>query len=231
MKETTKSSIVNGLKTAVIVAGASITLNSCVRNSTNVSKDQESSVIAKRTDSIVNTNPDYRLSKSMADYTSQFADSYRLKNKKIAQKSAVKYIRKNITDIDLRRYMLGMLIGKDSLTVDCGEIEFMDTVDNLCGNDSCESVDNDMMSIIRNDYRWFNDLMLYLDDKYTPEQLLKSGFFKTINDFKAEKEFKTGMKNIEKYENVKNIATKHASQIYSRTQQECANEYKKEKQR
>ena len=227
MKDTTKNDIVNGLKTAAVVASASFTLNSCVRNSSHGLDVQDMATVSYRTDSILDKNHDYRLALSMADYSDQLSNVYRSRSKKITRESALKYIKSNISDAGFRKYMLDVLLQNNSL--ENNDIYDSD-LDCVLG-DTVGYCDSEMMSCIRRDYRWFNDLMLYLSDKYTPEQLLKTGFFKNVNDLAAEKKFKSVVQDVEKYEKLKQAASQRGTDIYNRTKQECISEYKKEKQR
>ena len=222
MKDTTKNNIVSGLKTATVVASGVLTLNSCSPNPTSGLSNQDKEIITKRTDSILNTKPDYRLSLSMMEYAGNFADTCRLKNKKIAKASAAKYIKKNIKDIMLKKFMMDSLLNNGDTVLNVNE--FID-IDDILHDDYGHST-ADTMAYIRRNYRWLNDLMLYLSDKYTPEQLLKSGFFKSINDLKSEKKFISTLKEIEKYDLVKQCASKRGTEIYNKTKQECIQEYK-----
>ena len=126
---------------------------------------------------------------------------YRRYSKNLVKTYADKYVRKNIKQRDLVSFML-KAIEHENVNLAVDESDFVSEY-----NEGVESVDTTdrYMTQIRQDNRWFYDLMLYLNDKYTERQLLNSEFFKTVKDKYLLKTFSKNADIIEKLSNdVKN---------------------------
>lgn len=118
------------------------------------------------------------LSKNMIMILSDTLVDYRRYSKNLVKTYADKYVRKNIKQRDLVSFML-KAIEHENVNLAVDESDFVSEY-----NEDVESVDTTdrYMTQIRQDNRWFYDLMLYLNDKYTERQLLNSEFFKVIKD-------------------------------------------------
>lgn len=118
------------------------------------------------------------LSKNTIMILSDTLADYRRSSKNLVKTYADKYLRKNITNRDLLSFMLGA-IERENVNFEYAESDFVSEY-----NEDVEVVDttDGYMTKIRQDNRWFYDLMLYLNDKYTERQLLNSEFFKTVKD-------------------------------------------------
>ena len=210
------------VKTAGAVAGLALTLNSC----SNIKKDnlnsEDCSRISLRTDSVLQTMPMYRLSTSIDEFIQRKLPEYHELNKDLVREYAMRYVARNIKDIDLRMFMTDLL-QKEYLYEYVADAE--------------ESGDYEYQSykafqrIIRNDYRWFNDVMLYLTNQYTDDQFLKTDFFKIIKDERAYQIFKQNAEYTKNLQNLSRTANNHLVKMYDDVWEQQKEEYKKSKQR
>ena len=118
------------------------------------------------------------LSKNTLAILSDALMGYRATNKELVKLYANKYSRKHISDRKLLSFMLNA-IKFENVNYACDDSDFVSEY-----NEDVESVDvtDKYLTKIRKNNRWFYDLMLYLNDKYTERQLLNSEFFKTVKD-------------------------------------------------
>lgn len=134
------------------------------------------------------------LSKSFRDVLSDTYTDYRRANKEMLKQAVDKYVRVNVRDAKLLKFMLNSVKYEN---VNMGFENSTDWVDEYNEDGESYSAENEQMTKIRRDYRWFNDLMLYLNDKYSERQLLKTEFFKTMNNRKLMQDFTKNTEIIE----------------------------------
>ena len=101
---------------------------------------------------------------------------YRISNKNLAKIYAEKYLRTHMHDTRLIRFMINA-IKYENVNMGVENYDFVSEYDEE--PDGVEYVDKYLQKIRKNQ-RWFFDLMLYLDGKYTDRQLLNSEFVKII---------------------------------------------------
>lgn len=101
---------------------------------------------------------------------------YRISNKNLAKIYAEKYLRTHMHDTRLIRFMINA-IKYENVNMGVENYDFVSEYDEE--PDGVEYVDKYLQKIRKNQ-RWFFDLMLYLDGKYTDRQLLNSEFMKVI---------------------------------------------------
>lgn len=101
---------------------------------------------------------------------------YRISNKNLAKIYAEKYLRTHMHDTRLIRFMINA-IKYENVNMGVENYGFVSEYDEE--PDGVEYVDKYLQKIRKNQ-RWFFDLMLYLDGKYTDRQLLNSEFVKII---------------------------------------------------
>ena len=183
-----KENILHDLKTAGIVTTMAVTLNACGPKPLN---EQELQTIEHKVDSAVNVHHEYIMASGLSDLCQAKIQEFRIANRDMVKTYAKAYIKRNIKDVKLNQYMLNAV-----------QYENMNQMLAFC--DSCEVSENvetiltDTVSYIRNNQRWFNDLMLYLAFKYNDRQLLNSDFFKVINNPSMKKKFEYNTKDIER---------------------------------
>lgn len=134
------------------------------------------------------------LSKSFRDVLSDTYTDYRRANKEMLKQAVDKYVRVNVRDAKLLKFMLNSVKYEN---VNMGFENSTDWVGEYNEDGESYSAENEQMTMIRRDYRWFNDLMLYLNDKYSERQLLKTEFFKTMNNRKLMQDFTKNTEIIE----------------------------------
>lgn len=134
------------------------------------------------------------LSKSFRDVLSDTYTDYRRANKEMLKQAVDKYVRVNVRDAKLLKFMLNSVKYEN---VNMGFENSTDWVGEYNEDGESYSTENEQMTKIRRDYRWFNDLMLYLNDKYSERQLLKTEFFKTMNNRKLMQDFTKNTEIIE----------------------------------
>ncbi len=216
--------MVSNLKTAGVVAGLSFTLSACNGN-INQSENSNYTEISNKTDSILQRDPMYRLSLNVNDCSRRVIDKYRDANKSIVRKCAKKYITKNITDKLLCIFMLRTLqnssyeFGFDGVDWSSKYVESTD-VSNL-----------QYISRIRRDYRWFNDVMMYLAGQYNDVQFLKTDFFKLINDKNALSAFNKNLQEIQRYQQLEKSSNTELVSKYTQVWHQQVKEQAKSKQR
>ena len=155
-----KENVISDIKTAGVVAAASLTLASC--NPKPLSESQLQ-IVEHKTDSAANANNEYRIAKTLNVLFDDRIEQYRNANMGLVKKYSMSYIKRDIKDAALRKYMIDAILNKNSY-----DIEMADNVeyDNSADTENVSQT----MQYIRNNQRWFNDLMLYLNGKYTDRQ-------------------------------------------------------------
>ena len=221
-----KETIVNDVKTAGVAIVATMTMSACNNVKSKPLSEKEKAVAVHRTDSVANQNAQYRLAHTMTDFCNENITKLRAKNKSIVKKASQQYVQKQIKEAQIR-YILSDIIKNEQIT---GSFEIDDDgfymVDDVVNNDTCVNAD-----FIRDNYRWVNDLLLYLNDKYTDRQLLKTEFFKILNDKKLEREFTRNTDNIEHFKVTLDMASKNANSIYDKVWEKNVADIKQSRQR
>ncbi len=211
----TNNKIVSDIKKAGLVTTAVFTLNACGNKQLSESQMQ---IAQAKTDSTLAVHHEYRMAKAAVDFGETKINEYRNANKNLVKMYAENYIKSSITDIALRRFMLNAIDNESVLFA----------LDN-------EDVENDTISVntlttmryVRRTQRWFNDMILYLTDKYTEQQLLNSEFFNVINNPKLKRKFEYNTKQIEYLNSCIEFPLKRENAIKT----EVLNKYVKEAKR
>ena len=212
--------VVHNIKTAGLVTGLSLTLTACSNTKKSDLSQQDITAVSHKTDSVLQANPMYSLACNVNEYSGQVLSKYQSANKDLVKVNTIKYIYKNIKEAALRNIMLGML------QQDYDNYDF--ETDNIYEN---SGLDEASKTFVRQNYRWFNDAMLYLYGKYTDEQLLKSDFFKVINNERAYNTFKRNAEYIKRFGEILKDSNKEIVNLYDKAWDQSAQEYKKSKQR
>lgn len=211
-----KETVINDIKTAGVIVSAALVLNSCDGDKKALSEKQMQTVCHK-TDSAVKTDQYYRVANNMNYLADKQVNEYRAKNKSLVKKYSSSYIKKEIKEEKLYKFMMSSL-KYETMALDDSDIiiDAEDYVDH--------SERNDNINYIRRNERWFNDLMLYLSGKYNDRQLLNSEFFKIIKDKNLRQSFEHNTKQIEKLSAVVHDTDSVQNSIYTK----YFNEYKSE---
>jgi hypothetical protein len=85
-------------------------------------------------------------------------------------------------------------------------------------------------SDVRKNNKWFNDLIMYLNDVYTDSQFLTSEFFYLIQDVSVREQFISNAEQIANYNRVAGIAKTQKSKVYNKIMNDCIAEYKKQRE-
>lgn len=218
-----KNKIVSDLKTAGVVAATTLTLN--VYGAKQLSENQMQ-IIQHKTDSAAKVDNEYISVLNEVDLYNTKIKEYHDVNKRIAQMYVEQYIKQNIEDLSWRRYMLDAV--KNNTLIN--DIDFdEDKIDNL--PDDVDMCSLDTMYQICYEYRWFNDFILYMTDRYTDKQLLKSGFFKVMNDDFFKQVFEYNIKRMDALEAKKIEAEQKSNAIHKEIWNKYASEVKKTRKR
>lgn len=209
-----KETIINDIKTAGVVVGATLVLNTC-GNGRPLSEKQMQTVYHK-TDSAVNANQHYRTASKVKFVVDNRISEYRAKNKSLVKKYSASYIKSAIKEEKLYKFMMTAM-KYETMALD-GDI-IVDSEDYIDYGER-----NSNINYIRRNERWFNDLMMYLSGKYNDRQLLNSEFFKVIKDKNLRHSFEHNTKQIEKLSGISHETDSVQNIIYTK----CLNEYKSE---
>jgi len=207
-----KEKIFSGFKNASVIAGLAFALHSCGEKPLTETQTQ---VVQHKMDSALNVHPEYRTATSMLELCEWRSEEFKTANKEMVTFYSVEYIKHNIDDSDLRRFMFNAMLKNKTIS---WSDEPADT-DSLSGNNNIK-----MMRQVRHNQKWFNDAMLYLMDKYDEAQLLKSDFFKVINNSRFKHNFKKNAEFIQEM----NKYIKFASERQVIIRNELWNKYAKE---
>ena len=213
--------ILHGVKTATLIAGLSLTMNSCSDADKAAEKQKETMVVSRKTDSILAQNPMYRLSCSINEISRMYLAEYKRENKDLVRVNAIRYLPKVVNDAEIRNMMLKILQQDFSADLYCDVAEIYE---NVC-------VDEKVKCDIRTNYRWFNNVLLYLCGKYTEDQFLKTDFFKLINNERAYNTFKNNAESIKTFSEILKASDKQMNSLHDKAWNQSVQEYRKEKQR
>ena len=180
-----KENIVSGIKNAAVVATAVFTMNSCGNKQLSEGQLQ---MAQHKTDSALRVHPEYTIANATLELCEMKIANYRDANKKIVKMYARDYVKKNIKDAALAKFMLGAMN-------DDAVLFLLDNDDNENDNVSVNTLAT--MRYVRSTQRWFNDMILYLNGRYTEQQLLNSDFFNVVNSAELKRKFEYNTKQIE----------------------------------
>ena len=200
------ANIKNTIKTAGVVATAALTLNSC--NQKN-SAEYDFEGLQYKTDSVADTRPEYKTTSRAIDLYKTKIQYYKDANKKLLKLYASGYVTSNINDLRLRNFMLDGLENRI-----LGEVSDLDMDDTACEIADVDVNRVNKMRFIRRNHRWYNDLLMYLSDKYDEKQLLKSDFFNVMNSPELKKQFIQNTQQLEKLNSVSATASARQNRIY-----------------
>ena len=209
------SNIVSGIKTASVVLTAAFTMSSCGNKALS---EQEVQLVKHKADSAASVHPEYRIASGMLDLCEAHVERYRRGNKDVVKMHARDYIVNNIKDAAIARLMLDMLKEEVFLTE-----SYSDTTASEDGQN------NNKLAYIRKEYRWFNDLMLYLTGQYTERQFLNSEFFKVINNPSVKKCFEKNLDHIELIEGDIEFVSGRKTYIYKQLTDKYTKEVQKQR--
>jgi len=151
---------------------------------------------------------------------------YKAENHDIVKKCAKAYIHKNISERGLLRFMLS------SFKYEHMDFMLADYVSyDLSEYEESEYITDVYSSKIRENQRWFNDLMLYLNGKYTDGQLLNSDFFRVIQNKHAQQMFIANTQRIDLLTQYKAKATQQKVGEAKSTIEKFANENQRQEQK
>ncbi len=212
--------IVSGIKTAGVVTTAVFTMASCGNKQLS---ESQLATVQHKTDSALTVHPEYRMATNLMYLRDEKVKNFHDANKCLLKIYSKEYIKQNIQDIRLRRFMLGVL-GQEAVISDlfCEEVES----DSVCYNGG-HSVPT--MPYIRKNQRWFYDLMLFLSDKYTDKQLLNSEFFNVINDPRLKRKFESNIARIDSINSSVEFAVERKKIIREQTWNKYAKEVQKKR--
>ena len=215
-----KDNIMHDVKTATIVAGLALTLNSCG----NKPLTTEQRIVAEqRADSASNKDRNYTIAKRTAEFGEYKINKYHNENKKLVKQYALVYISREIKDAQLYKFMTNAI---ETETVSQYTEDFVENGDSIVNDSSFGSVD---MKNIRRNQRWFNDLMLYLSGKYDDRQLLNSTFFNTVKNQSLKIAFQQNVYAIENLKNIQNFALQRKNAIYDENLRKYEEEIKRQR--
>ena len=210
-----KEKIVSGVKSAAVVATAVFTMNSCGNKQLSESQLQ---MVQHKTDSALSVHPEYTTANTILELCEMKIAEYRDANKSIVRNYARDYIKKNIKDAALAKFMLGVMN-------DNAVLFLSDDDDNE--NDTISVNTLTTMRYVRRTQRWFNDMILYLNGRYTEQQLLNSNFFNVVNSAELKRKFEYNTKQIYKVQSCMEFPLNRKNTI----QTEVFNKYQKEVKR
>jgi len=211
--------LISGIKTAGVVATAAMTLNSCEQKNTTNNDVQEAMY---KVDSVANIRPEYKNTiNAIALYKAQI-QVYKDANKNMLKCYAQDYIKRNIKDVRLRKFL--SLAMDEQILMEVSGFDMNESVYDFIDLDSCYVA---KMRFFRRNQRWYDDLVVYLVDGYTEKQLLNSDFFKTINNPEMKQTFEYNTKQIERLKSVVDAASKRENRIYDDLWQQYVNHNQK----
>lgn len=203
-----KEDIVSKAKVAGVAAVATLTLASCKKKE---AVTPESVLTTEyKADSAANTCIAYTTTGRTIDVCNKKIQEYKDANKDMLKSYSKDYIKKNIKHVPLRNFLV-MAIEKPSLM----EVSDFDVDESAYAVTDVDTFSVNKMRLFRRNHRWYNDLVLYLTDKYNEKQLLNGDFFKTINNAKLKQRFEDNVNQIEHLKSVAGIAERRREIIYN----------------
>lgn len=199
------------VKTAVVVAGAYVTLSGCnnARNQNNhqtmLTQEQMKAVVHK-VDSAKYEDNRYVNMAAFEGFYQENLQKYKNANKEIARAFVKMAIKAEVKDKKLYNFMMSSLASDEYC------FEFV--VGYSDGDFDSDGVVS-QVGYIRENYRWFNDLMLYLSNVYDDEQLLNSGFFDVVKNNYAKQLKQKFASNTEDMKTIKSNMLSAKQQKYS----------------
>lgn len=192
-----KENLISRIKTAGVVATAVVSLNSCEQK--NIQDDSLS--IIYKADSAASVRPEYKnMANAIMLYQAQI-ETYKDANKNMLRYYAENYINHTVKNARVRKFLLSAM--EEQLLVEASDLDIDEF---LYQSADLDLSDVTQMRFYRRNQRWYNDLVMYLADKYNERQLLNGDFFKTIRNTELEKTFEYNTKQIERLKKVREIA-------------------------
>jgi len=201
-----KENFISKMKTAGVVAAAVVSMNSCEQKNT---ADDVFQAAEYKTDSAANIRPEYKnTANAIMLYQAQI-ETYKDANKNMLRYYAEDHINRTVKNARIRKFLLAAM--EEQLLV---EVSGLDADEFLYRSADLDSCDVTQMRFYRRNQRWYNDLVLYLADKYNERQLLNGDFFKTIENTELKKTFEYNTKQIERLKSISKVALKRENAIY-----------------
>lgn len=221
-----KEKVISDVKTGVAVtfAAASLSLNSCRTTAKQLTPEQLQT-IEHRTDSAQKKHHEYTMADGLYDLCESRIKEFREANKTLVKRYSRAYIDKYIQSPQMRQIMLKTMNNEFFVPMYDDYVEESDF-----GACDIESDNTKVMRGIRNEQRWYYDLLLYLSDKYTDRQLLNSEFFKIINNPALKRQFEYNTRRIEEIKPGMDFAVQRKAEIHKELVCKYTNE-EKQKQR
>jgi len=201
-----KENIISGIKKASVVATAVVTLGSCGQKR---AQDNDAQAAIYKTDSAANVMPEYKNAMNAVDLYEAQIQTYKNANKNMLKVYAKDYIRKIIKPGQLQKLLLAGMEEQIFMEVTC-----LDADESLYKSADLDSCYVTKVRFFRRNQRWYNDLVMYLLDNYNEKQLLKSDFFKIVNNKEMKNTFEYNSKQIEDLQSVAKIASERKNTIY-----------------
>ena len=188
-------------------ATMALSLNSCGQEQTTENEVQAATFKA---DSAAQKTPGYIATTNSLHLYEARINEYRENNKNMVKIYASEYLRKHIKDVRLRNFLISAL--GNQVLIDVSDFD----VDEI----ACDVADINKhyvnkMRLFRRNQRWYNDLSLYLSDKYNEKQFLKSKFFDVVNNPELKETFKRNTNQMEQLNLLASVASKRQSTIYN----------------
>ena len=176
---------------------------------------EEKNAIIYNVEILAQNNDAYKLSENVLDLCAHQAEIFRRANKSIVLRNAKLFIESNVSDSVSKKKMLSELSAYTNIY--CTP---KDRKDGFLLN----------TSDVRKNNKWFNDLIMYLNDVYTDSQFLTSEFFYVIQDVSLREQFISNAEKIANYNHVAGIAKTQKSKVYNKIMNDCIAEYKKQRE-
>ena len=209
--------IISEVKKAGLVATAVLTMNSCGNKQLSESQLQ---IAQQKADSALKMNSEYIMSLSTIDWLNLKINAYRTSNKNFVRIYVRDYVKYDMHNSVLSKFMLCMIDDKDvflylyndSITNDTVSVNLLGGISNICRNE-----------------KWFNDMMLYFTDKYDERQFLNSEFFKVVNNPELRKKFERNTRHIEELQKYMEFPSQRKDIIHAEVYDRYINEEKRQR--
>ena len=210
-----KEKIISEIKTAGVVAAAVVGLGACGPKQTQI---EDAQTMLYKTDSAASVNPEYKNTTNAIDLYEAKIQSYKDANKNLIKYYAKDYIKHAIKSVYLSKILLAGM-----------EEQILMEVTSLDADESIyESTDIDLryltnVRFFRRNKRWYNDLVMYLSDKYNEKQFLNGDFFNVVKNAAVKETFEYNTRQIEHLQSVLKTATNRQETIYENLWRQYSN--------
>ena len=219
----TKDKLVHDIKTVGVAVGTALTMHACGNVDRTLTPEQLQTVEHK-TDSAKRFHPEYKTASALNELCESKVKEYRDANKTLVKNYTKRYLEANMKDVALLKFMKN-IIEDDALMFSYVFAEKYETLEDTENNAS------DTISYVCNNQKWFKDLVFYLTGQYDEQQLLKSDFFKVVNDKTLINKFKYNTQQIECLQPSINFAVERKAVIQSELRNKYTQEVLNSKQR